>query len=77
MPLSKTISGQIPELKDVVKWPAEFISEVRWLNKFLFLCLLDPKPMLISDDIEMIKVVKIATEIKERVKNEFPIGAVV
>lgn len=72
MPLSETVSGLIRELKDVVTWPEEFRSEVRWLNKFVHLCSLDPSPMKVPDDEEMKKVMKIATEVKERVTAEFP-----
>lgn len=76
MPLSETISGLIRELKDVVEWPAEFVSEVRWLNKFLHLCSLDPTPMKIPNDEEMLRIMNIATEVKERVLAEFPEGAI-
>ena len=72
MPLSEMVSGLIRELKDVVEWPEEFRSEVRWLNKFVHLCSLDPTPMKVPDDEEMKKVMKIAKEVKERVAAEFP-----
>lgn len=76
MPLSETISGLIRELKDVVEWPAEFVTEVRWMNKFLHLCSLDPTPMKIPNDEEMLRIMNIAKEVKERVLVEFPEGAI-
>lgn len=72
MPLSETVSGLIRELKEVVEWPEEFRSEVRWLNKFVHLCSLDPTPMKVPNEEEMKKVMRIAKEVKERVAAEFP-----
>lgn len=72
MPLSETVSGLIRELKEVVEWPEEFIKEVRWLNRFINLCSLDPTPMKVPNDEEMKTVLSIATQVQERVSAEFP-----
>lgn len=76
LPLSETVSGMIRELKDVVAWPDEFVKEVRWLNRFVHLCSLDPTPMKIPNDEELVKVIAIATEVRERVIAEFPADAI-
>lgn len=72
MPLSETVSGLIRELENLVDWPDEFRKKVRLLNRFVYLCSLDPTPMKIPNNEEMIEVMNIAEEVKERVTSELP-----
>lgn len=73
MPLSETVSGLIRELGEIVAWPDDLVKKVRLLNRFVYLCSLDPTPMKIPNDDEMKEIMKIALELKERVSKELPI----
>ena len=70
MPLSETVSGLIRELGDIVSWPEELRKKVRLLNRFVYLCSLEPTPMKIPNNEEMVEIMDIARELKELVAIE-------
>jgi hypothetical protein len=70
MPASETVSGLMRECKNKVTWHDEMYAEVRWLNRFVHLCSLDPTPMKVPDDSEMVKVFKIAELLIQKVTSE-------
>lgn len=70
MPFSETVSGLLREVKPFVDWPDEFAKEVKKLNKFMFLCSLDPGFSKAPDDSELEEVFKIARQLEVKVTSE-------
>jgi hypothetical protein len=70
MPVSETVSGLMREVKGKVNCSDEVYADVRWLNRFVHLCSLDPTPMKVPNNLEIAKVVRIAEQVKEMVTIE-------
>ena len=70
MPYSETVTGLLREVKPFVEWPEEFVREVKKLNKFMFLCSLDPGSSKAPSDSELEEVLTIAANLEEKVTAE-------
>ena len=70
MPYSETVTGLLREVKPFVEWPDEFVQEVKKLNKFMFLCSLDPDSSKAPSDNELNEVFDIANKLEKKVTFE-------
>jgi hypothetical protein len=70
VPYSETISGLMRETKAFLTWPEELSKNVLWLNRFVYLCSLDPNPLKIPNDEEICRILQIASEIKELIEEQ-------
>jgi hypothetical protein len=70
MPYSETISGLMRESKEFLNWPEGLAKNVLWLNRFVHLCSLDPSPLKIPTDEELLRVMQIATDVRSLVEEQ-------
>ncbi len=70
MPYSETVNGLVREAMPFVNWSDEFVKEVKKLNKYMFLCSLDPDSSKAPNDAELEEVYGIAQQLKEKITAE-------
>lgn len=76
MPYSETVTGLVREAKPFVNWSEKFIKEVKKLNKYMFLCSLDPDSSKAPNDSELEEVYALAAQLKDKINTELEIELV-
>jgi len=69
IPEHSSISSMYRELKKNHNAPEEFHAEVRFMNRFMNFCSLEPTPEIVPTDEEIIRMINFATSLKEWVGN--------
>jgi hypothetical protein len=65
IPEHSSISSMYRELKKNHSAPEEFHTEVRFMNRFMNFCSLEPTPAIVPTDEEITRMVSFATSLKE------------
>ncbi len=65
IPEHSSISSMYRELKKNHNAPEEFHAEVRFMNRFMNFCSLEPTPEIVPTDEEIKRMVSFATSLKE------------
>jgi len=65
IPEHSSISSMYRELKKSHNAPEEFHAEVRFMNRFMNFCSLEPTPEIVPTDEEIKRMVSFATSLKE------------
>ena len=65
IPEHSSISSMYRELKKNHNAPEEFHAEVRFMNRFMNFCSLEPAPEIVPTDEEIIRMINFATSLKE------------
>ena len=65
IPEHSSISSMYRELKKNHNAPEEFHAEVRFMNRFMNFCSLEPTPAIVPSDQEISRMVSFATSLKE------------
>ena len=65
IPEHSSISSMYRELKKNHNAPEEFHAEVRFMNRFMNFCSLEPGPEIVPTDEEISRMVNFATSLKE------------
>ena len=65
IPEHSSISSMYRELKKNHNAPEEFHSEVRFMNRFMNFCSLEPTPEIVPTDEEITRMINFATSLKE------------
>jgi len=65
IPEHSSISSMYRELKKNHNAPEEFHAEVRFMNRFMNFCSLEPTPEIVPTDDEIKRMVSFATSLKE------------
>ena len=65
IPEHSSISSMYRELKKNHNAPEEFHSEVRFMNRFMNFCSLEPTPEIVPTDEEIKRMVSFATSLKD------------
>jgi hypothetical protein len=65
VPEHSSISSMYRELKKNHNAPEEFHAEVRFMNRFMNFCSLEPAPEIVPTDEEIKRMVNFATSLKE------------
>jgi len=65
IPEHSSISSMYRELKKNHSAPEEFHAEVRFMNRFMNFCSLEPTPVIVPTDDEIKRMVSFATSLKE------------
>jgi len=65
IPEHSSISSMYRELKKNHNAPEEFHAEVRFMNRFMNFCSLEPSPAIVPTDQEINRMVNFATSLKE------------
>jgi hypothetical protein len=65
IPEHSSISSMYRELKKKHNAPEEFHAEVRFMNRFMNFCSLEPTPEIVPTDDEIKRMVSFATSLKE------------
>jgi len=65
IPEHSSISSMYRELKKNHNAPEEFHAEVRFMNRFMNFCSLEPTPEIVPTDDEIKRMVRFATSLKE------------
>ncbi len=65
IPEHSSISSMYRELKKNHNAPEEFHAEVRFMNRFMNFCSLEPTPEIIPTDEEIARMINFATSLKE------------
>jgi len=65
VPEHSSISSMYRELKKNYNAPEEFHPEVRFMNRFMNFCSLEPTPEIVPTDEEITRMVTFATKLKE------------
>jgi hypothetical protein len=65
IPEHSSISSMYRELKKNHNAPEEFHAEVRFMNRFMNFCSLEPTPEIVPTDEEIKRMVGFATSLKE------------
>lgn len=78
IPEHSSISSMYRELKKNHNAPEEFHAEVRFMNRFMNFCSLEPTPEIVPTDEEISRMVNFATSLKEwtSIRLELESGAV-
>lgn len=65
IPEHSSISSMYRELKKNHNAPEEFHAEVRFMNRFMNFCSLEPTPEIVPTDDEIKRMVRFATSLKD------------
>jgi len=65
IPEHSSISSMYRELKKNHNAPEEFHAEVRFMNRFMNFCSLEPTPEIVPTDEEITRMINFATSLKE------------
>jgi len=65
IPEHSSISSMYRELKKNHNAPEEFHAEVRFMNRFMNFCSLEPAPEIVPTDKEITRMINFATSLKE------------
>jgi len=65
IPEHSSISSMYRELKKNHNAPEEFHAEVRFMNRFMNFCSLEPTPAIVPTDEEIARMVSFATSLKD------------
>lgn len=68
IPEHSSISSMYRELKKNHQAPEAFHAEVRFMNRFMNFCSLEPTPAIVPTDEEITRMVSFATSLKEWVE---------
>jgi hypothetical protein len=75
IPEHSSISSMYRELKKNHNAPEEFHPEVRFMNRFMNFCSLEPTPEVIPTDEEITRMINFATSLKQWTINYLGIDA--
>ena len=65
IPQHSSISSMYRELKKNHNAPEEFHAEVRFMNRFMNFCSLEPAPEIVPTDEEITRMINFATSLKD------------